>query len=120
MAEDAGGQGGRRRSGETSSLEQGAPTVERRAWTDCFFFSSRRRHTRFDCDWSSDVCSSDLLRRKPRLRRRPSRKARTRPTPAAHPATWFRRRRPGCWGCSAYPSSTSSLADEGEDRKSVV
>src|SRR2546430_3666377 len=27
---------------------------------ECFFFSSRRRHTRFDCDWSSDVCSSDL------------------------------------------------------------
>src|SRR6266567_1075569 len=26
-----------------------------------FFFSSRRRHTRFDCDWGSDVCSSDLL-----------------------------------------------------------
>src|SRR2546430_5991740 len=26
-----------------------------------FFFSSRRRHTRFDCDWSSDVCSSDIL-----------------------------------------------------------
>src|SRR3990167_2601091 len=26
----------------------------------CVFFSSRRRHTRFDCDWSSDVCSSDL------------------------------------------------------------
>src|SRR5688572_32798485 len=26
-----------------------------------FFFSSRSRHTRFDCDWSSDVCSSDLL-----------------------------------------------------------
>src|SRR4029077_21293348 len=24
------------------------------------FFSSRRRHTRFKCDWSSDVCSSDL------------------------------------------------------------
>src|SRR2546427_13053787 len=28
-----------------------------------FFFSSRRRHTRFDCDWSSDVCSSDLADR---------------------------------------------------------
>jgi len=27
-----------------------------------FFFSSRRRHTRFKCDWSSDVCSSDPLR----------------------------------------------------------
>src|SRR5689334_25343940 len=27
-----------------------------------FFFSSRRRHTRWNCDWSSDVCSSDLPR----------------------------------------------------------
>src|SRR6266481_8023869 len=26
-----------------------------------FFFSSRRRHTRWNCDWSSDVCSSDLF-----------------------------------------------------------
>src|SRR5206468_6975127 len=40
-----------------------------------FFFSSRRRHTRSDRDWSSDVCSSDLtharrpLRARPRLRR---------------------------------------------------
>src|SRR5690606_13102835 len=30
-----------------------------------FFFSSRRRHTRFSRDWSSDVCSSDLSRRLP-------------------------------------------------------
>src|SRR5438270_7095765 len=29
-----------------------------------FFFSSRTRHTRFDCDWSSDVCSSDLALRR--------------------------------------------------------
>src|SRR5437868_13812571 len=28
-----------------------------------FFFSSRRRHTRSKRDWSSDVCSSDLIRR---------------------------------------------------------
>src|SRR5205807_4310379 len=28
-----------------------------------FFFSSRRRHTRLQGDWSSDVCSSDLLQR---------------------------------------------------------
>src|SRR5690242_21141609 len=28
-----------------------------------FFFSSRRRHTRLTCDWSSDVCSSDLIAR---------------------------------------------------------
>src|SRR5690242_21277218 len=37
-----------------------------------FFFSSRRRHTRLTCDWSSDVCSSDLLQggRRARDRRR--------------------------------------------------
>src|SRR5439155_13576191 len=29
----------------------------------CFFFSSRRRHTRWPRDWSSDVCSSDLIER---------------------------------------------------------
>src|SRR5688572_31963044 len=32
-----------------------------RVYVMFFFFSSRRRHTRFDCDWSSDVCSSDLV-----------------------------------------------------------
>src|SRR5690348_17621814 len=31
----------------------------------CFFFSSRRRHTRWTGDWSSDVCSSDLPRSPP-------------------------------------------------------
>src|SRR6267142_3339522 len=34
---------------------------ERMSWIfDYFFFSSRRLHTRLTCDWSSDVCSSDL------------------------------------------------------------
>src|SRR4051812_49727463 len=33
-----------------------------------FFFSSRRRHTRLTCDWSSDVCSSDLLDRDGQVR----------------------------------------------------
>src|SRR6266850_4226042 len=33
-----------------------------------FFFSSRRRHTRLQGDWSSDVCSSDLLLDEVRLR----------------------------------------------------
>src|SRR2546430_11693005 len=43
-----------------------SPEIDQRAeiiYRSCvifFFFSSRRRHTRFDCDWSSDVCSSDL------------------------------------------------------------
>src|SRR5689334_21401126 len=66
----------RRISSETSSLILKA---ERRGWRPAgrvrgcatgtgferlrhrsFFFSSRRRHTRWNCDWSSDVCSSDL------------------------------------------------------------
>src|SRR5438132_13883895 len=34
-----------------------------------FFFSSRRRHTRSLCDWSSDVCSSDLSRRRASVER---------------------------------------------------
>src|SRR5262245_63975670 len=34
----------------------------------CFFFSSRRRHTRCLSDWSSDVCSSDLGGRGPGVR----------------------------------------------------
>src|SRR5437762_13415521 len=33
-----------------------------------FFFSSRRRHTRYIGDWSSDVCSSDLMIRRSRPR----------------------------------------------------
>src|SRR5437763_16827465 len=32
-----------------------------------FFFSSRRRHTRYIGDWSSDVCSSDLASQSPSL-----------------------------------------------------
>src|SRR6267142_3474780 len=34
---------------------------ERMLFDFFFFFSSRRRHTRLTCDWSSDVCSSDLV-----------------------------------------------------------
>src|SRR5260370_1068478 len=43
--------------------ESTTSTHHSRATSSCcvfFFFSSRRRHTRFKCDWSSDVCSSDL------------------------------------------------------------
>src|SRR3712207_3437788 len=41
-----------------------------------FFFSSRRRHTRYWRDWSSDVCSSDLARLRARRRRDPDLHAR--------------------------------------------
>src|SRR5690606_3200605 len=36
------------------------PDLHLSVLSDIFFFSSRRRHTRFSRDWSSDVCSSDL------------------------------------------------------------
>src|SRR5260221_2054038 len=36
------------------------PTSAESSGVCLFFFSSRRRHTRSLCDWSSDVCSSDL------------------------------------------------------------
>src|SRR5215510_11191931 len=35
--------------------------TKRRIYMIYFFFSSRRRHTRWPRDWSSDVCSSDLM-----------------------------------------------------------
>src|SRR5437588_4108852 len=40
--------------------EQVVLDVEGDAFKSLFFFSNRRRHTRSLCDWSSDVCSSDL------------------------------------------------------------
>src|SRR6266480_7125487 len=55
-----------------------------------FFFSSRRRHTRLTCDWSSDVCSSDL----PAYNRGTHQRSRPRATHSA-------RRAQGARGCAA-------------------
>src|SRR5206468_5043435 len=52
-----------------------------------FFFSSRRRHTRSDRDWSSDVCSSDLQLLPPT--RRPW-LSQNRPCHSTSPAEWLR------------------------------
>src|SRR5689334_24593638 len=47
----------------TGNLTTGSSPERARALpTGFIFFSSRRRHTRWNCDWSSDVCSSDLDR----------------------------------------------------------
>src|SRR5690606_3882442 len=53
------GWGGGARPTRSASNGRGWPPRARRAGS-LFFFSSRRRHTRFSRDWSSDVCSSDL------------------------------------------------------------
>src|SRR5215467_12645381 len=57
----------------------------------CFFFSSRRRHTRLQGDWSSDVCSSDLG---PGARRRPGPAPAARGVPARGHARRVRTARP--------------------------
>src|SRR5256885_8096323 len=63
-----------------------------------FFFSSRRRHTRLQGDWSSDVCSSDLRPITGSLSRRcaPTTRSETRPgrrrtAPRQAPGDWARR-----------------------------
>src|SRR5256886_7377668 len=76
-----------------------------RSYVRCiFFFSSRRRHTRFDCDWSSDVCSSDLL--EPTRRSVGERKRNNGITGA--PLWWRRSRRitPPAWPSSVFPPTS--------------
>src|SRR5438445_13617777 len=67
-----------------------------------FFFSSRRRHTRYWRDWSSDVCSSDLCRGRPG----------TRPSPTSRLAG---RRR--AWPCTDR-SEERRVGKEGRSRRS--
>src|SRR5256885_12270535 len=52
-----------------------------------FFFSSRRRHTRLQGDWSSDVCSSDLLTKPQGVRGRNSDNAKLRAVLGWEPPT---------------------------------
>src|SRR2546427_11953051 len=71
-------------------------------YTIFFFFSSRRRHTRFDCDWSSDVCSSDLPRcrsNRPKVTARRSQhpRANVSPKSAIADTPWCLR-----WGCAQH------------------
>src|SRR5256885_12656630 len=49
--------------GERMVMSEAAHSGRRASDYIVFFFSSRRRHTRLQGDWSSDVCSSDLILR---------------------------------------------------------
>src|SRR5256885_3430453 len=72
--------------------------VGRQSYQSFFFFSSRRRHTRLQGDWSSDVCSSDLCRwSAPRRSRHSACTARRRSAGSAR-ASGPTRRRPS-WCC---------------------
>src|SRR3712207_6880424 len=87
-------------------------------YTTFFFFSSRRRHTRYWRDWSSDVCSSDLKERWHQdsvcifllgLEKIPRDLAHSFPQPAC--STWL---------LSLPPQAAARQQGEGLDRKSVV
>src|SRR5256886_6702069 len=65
LIEEIGKSDGPRPELETETVEVVVPfplTQTQRERLNTIFSSNRRRHTRFDCDWSSDVCSSDLRR----------------------------------------------------------
>src|SRR5256886_10373642 len=69
--------------------------IESLGLRNLFFFSSRRRHTIFDCDWSSDVCSSDLTGSPMGSRRHCASRQPRRPAPASSSSPTRREMRPG-------------------------
>src|SRR5256886_4474077 len=83
---------------ETRYTQSKAPSLVDLRGLEYFFFSSRRRHTIFDCDWSSDVCSSDLNAKQEEQRRRESQTPKYRHVPrhagidalTNSPASWTR------------------------------
>src|SRR6266576_5724895 len=77
-----------------------------------FFFSSRRRHTRSLRDWSSDVCSSDLLARAAGPRHRPPRAAGEGRMRRLRIGFLFRRPY-GAGHVSIFPKTLEMLADAG-------
>src|SRR5690606_40001365 len=77
-----------------------------------FFFSSRRRHTRFSRDWSSDVCSSDL-RGRPRASPPRKRQPTVRPVSPGAPAMPLRAR---CAGEPPLPPPPHPLPCEAHRR----
>src|SRR2546430_7574291 len=80
-----------------------------------FFFSSRRRHTRFDCDWSSDVCSSDLI-----SCRMATRMSCTYPPPRRERGRFDSWRNDAAFSVSSAICRASASDAPSRDRKSVV
>src|SRR2546430_9077364 len=77
-----------------------------------FFFSSRRRHTRFDCDWSSDVCSSDLFLTAPHPQERLFARTKARSRRASKRLDFS----PNRWSNSRMRSEERRVGKEGRSR----
>src|SRR2546426_10258900 len=83
-----------------------------------FFFSSRRRHTRLQGDWSSDVCSSDLTRRAP-WRRAPAPRRTPPPRPWSRSPSCSPRRSSRDAGCRTGRRSSCFRSEERRVGKGV-
>src|SRR2546430_6031198 len=89
------------------------------ALVDVFFFSSRRRHTRFDCVWSSDVCSSDLAYEAMKVALAAIERAGSKDRAAIRDAIFATRNYDGILGTWSFtPTGDTTLTRI--DRKSVV
>src|SRR5206468_5883196 len=82
-----------------------------------FFFSSRRRHTRSDRDWSSDVCSSDL--REPSSKNRARRSSGSRGSGVRSAGAAWTVVKGTSWGPKRWPRRGPG-SDGGEDQRDVV
>src|SRR5690242_21775941 len=80
-----------------------------------FFFSSRRRHTRLTCDWSSDVCSSDLVPIYITLFTTSGVTSEVRKPVPPRPNP----RKPSCAACAATASPPRSAADPRSEERRV-
>src|SRR5690606_39482955 len=89
-----------------------------------FFFSSRRRHTRFSRDWSSDVCSSDLASQEQVISELALAMSRVTglslPQPVATTAFFWSQARPAeqlKWGALAAPRLSLYVCGRSEERR---
>src|SRR5690606_41157642 len=80
-----------------------------------FFFSSRRRHTRFSRDWSADVCSSDLAARGSPARFSSKNSASSRP--AGSSEVTMGALRPVCCACTGAAREARIKVERSEERR---
>src|SRR5256884_5780899 len=95
-----------------TTAKTGICTQNSRVSAHVFFFSSRRRHTRCSRDWSSDVCSSDLLGTRLWIERNS-------PNAEYRRASTHRNQRPYAPGNLTLASAVSNFAGVEPDRQQI-
>src|SRR3712207_7970630 len=82
-----------------------------------FFFSSRRRHTRYWRDWSSDVCSSDLTFREVRLAAETVAREVENRAPDLATSRWWKEERQGVFVDFNQNAKDRTTASRSEERR---